>query len=562
MKITTNWVSYVDRAARTIKASVLKNLGVAVPELTDKSQSNLLIVLVDIFAGVSELLNYNIDVNIRELFLPMAQRFSSVLTLAYAANYNGKARTSAFASMLITALDQDDNPVAVPQDIVIPVGTTFTDREGQEWHTVYEVTFRKDYKTLMVEVKQFSTVLDKNLGVSDGSLNMRYALEDSYAEGSLDVKVGNDYWQRVDDLGFSTPDSEDFQVRMHLDGKIYLEFGDGTTGKVPMIGAPISISYQTTGGPLGNVPPDSIITLDGSLPKPHPIADYSYTNPNSGYGGKAIEGIEDLRKAIPLSLRTLYRAVSTQDYLDITLLAPGVRGANIAFDCGLGVMLFVVAEGGGNPTLAFLSEVKAFVERRSVAGLALQVLPSGETHVKGKMTIKGKYRVSNTTIKAAAEAALLDLYSPYRSQANQDVRQSDIIATVDNLPEVDYLVLDHFSAVPYLRPSNLLIDLPYTIEILPGSTTTFRWKLYFDSVSSKFMLYKEGILVQEVHVGIQYTIEGIISIYIPSIPSNLLNNDYWTFASYAYSKDIVLNDMSIPIIGPGDFEFEIIETNG
>jgi hypothetical protein len=243
-------------------------------------------------------------------------------------------------------------------------------------------------------------------------------------------------------------------------------------------------------------------------------------------------------------------------------LAPGVRGATLGYDCGLGVFLFVVPEGGGNPTQAFLNQVETFVKARGIAGFPTRILPSGETHIHGILQITGRYRVTESTIRKAVSEALIDLYSPYKSIINQAVRQSDIIAIVDSLPEVDYLVLQEFWAEPYLRPDNLTIDLPYTIKVLMNSSQVVRWKLVYDYVSSTFQLYKNNVSNQSLTPGVVYNIEDIMEIVIPSIPSNLVTNDYWTFTTYPYSKDIELDDMSIPIIGPDDFTFIIHETNG
>ena len=63
MKIRVNnpWTSSLTRSFIQIKKSVVNRLIATVPELKDLSQSNLLMILVDIYAGVGEMLNYYID---------------------------------------------------------------------------------------------------------------------------------------------------------------------------------------------------------------------------------------------------------------------------------------------------------------------------------------------------------------------------------------------------------------------------------------------------------------------------------------------------------------------
>ncbi len=558
------WVKYIDRSFTAIKASVLARLKVAVPEMTDLSDSNLLIVTVDIFSGVSELLNYYIDVTAREFFLPVARRFTSVLKIAELASYVGKARISPYAALTLTALDGSGNPIDSPLDFEIPAGNKFTDADGNIWATLEIITFRGGYSAALLNVRQFEIVTGAVLGNSDGSPDQIFVLPANYAHGTSEITIDGDVWNLVDSLGFSSNTAKDFTVAMQQDGLIYVIFGDNVNGAIPAGGQDIVSTYKTTGGLVGNVGEDTITIITDAIISPPEIISFNVTNSEPATGGKDIEQIEDVRKATPLSLRTLNRAVSRQDYVDIAILAPGVRGALISMTCGSGINLFIVAEGGGSPTAALLSDTHAYMVVRSMTSIPITMKPSGETHIKTKLVVTGRFRVSGSTILAKTIAALEDLYNPYESTINQNVRTSDIISTVDNLPEVDYLTMTYMYAQPYLRPSNLNTALDYAIEILSTSLIRTGWKVvYAAGAPDKFNLYKSNQFIQEMDLAVTYpNLGGIINMAIASTPAGAINGDFWEFVTYPYSKDIILDDASIPIIASTDLTIETIENHG
>ena len=51
MKLTQNWVGYLDRSYEQIKRSCLKRLGTIAPEISDHSESNPFIIILPMFSG-------------------------------------------------------------------------------------------------------------------------------------------------------------------------------------------------------------------------------------------------------------------------------------------------------------------------------------------------------------------------------------------------------------------------------------------------------------------------------------------------------------------------------
>ena len=92
MNSTNNWVGYADRSYQQIKNKLLNwRLPQTAPELTDRSENNPFIVLVDMFSGLTEMINYAIDTSNKERFLETAQEFRSVVNLVKPLDYRIKS---------------------------------------------------------------------------------------------------------------------------------------------------------------------------------------------------------------------------------------------------------------------------------------------------------------------------------------------------------------------------------------------------------------------------------------------------------------------------------------
>lgn len=550
------WVGYTNRSFNSIKTAIIEKLKINVPELTDFSPSNLMMVIVDIFAGVAEMINYYIDNVARELFIPTARRLSSVIKLASLVSYNGKAATPSITTVKVQRLNAQNEVILNTNNINFPAHCVLRDTNGNYWLTQEDQMFRSGFYYVLLDVKQQKTITPYILGTSDGTVNQVFELPSDFCHGTLEVTIEATSWEEVDQFAFYGPDEKVFRVAMGVNGKMYLTFGDDVNGSVPTDRATITVNYLTTKGLDGKVGEDTITTMTTILPGP--VYNLSFTNPDKSYGGKNIEGLEDLRRAIPLSIYSIDRAVTRKDYEYLAATIPGVRVARLKYSCGPKISIYIVGNDGGNPPQSLLNDVQTYMEEKAIFSIPLEVKPSGELHIKGTLNVTGAYRISASTIQAAIIEALQELYSPYDNNPRRAIHGSDIIATVDNLPEVDYLSLISFYAEPYLRPSNLNAILDYTIEVLIGSTQVRNWTLLYQS--GHFQLLMEGAYIQDVNSGVQYdNIQSIMNLLISGIPANVQEGDSWTFITYPYNTDFDIADYSIPVIGVEDFTINVEE---
>lgn len=557
-QITNPWAGYVDRTYTAIKQSVLKRLDTAIPEWTSRSPSDLFMIIVDMFAGIGEMINYYIDAASRELYLTTAKRLTSVLRIAALVGYIGKGKVAAFGSVRLQIV-WGSIGMELASDMLIPVGTQFRDSIGNIWETTINQYIRLGYDFTIIPVRQWFSKTASNFATSSGLANQSYALPSKVAHGTLSVTINGTLWEYKEFLGFSYSADKHFSVAMKEDSNLYVIFGDGTNGLIPTVGETIAISYKETEGALGLLASDSITTVVTTLPTPNGIDHFEVNNPQATFGGANLEGIEDIRRAIPLAMRTLYRAVTKEDYRDITILSPGVRSAYVTMDCGVGVTIYVIPWGSANPNQSFLDGIQAFLEDKSIVSVPVIMKPAGETIIFGKVIVKSRYGATTANVLADIKAALTGLYNPYLSGPNQAVRSSDIISVVDNLPSVDYLTIPLFYAQPYLKSDNIDLYLEYRIKVLTGSYMITNWELIYHATTQRFDLFKDGLMVLEgLLLETEYTTNNELSITLQTYPNIVAGSCNFKFTTYPPTRDIELMDGSVPIITEDSFEIEII----
>lgn len=559
-----SWITYVGRSFTLIKTSLLNALSTKLPELTDRSPGNLFVVIIDMMASALEVFHYYVDNISRELFITSARRYASLLKLARLINYNGKAKLPSSTSLVITVNDSNGDPVPSPDYINIPIGTRFTDENGNNWALIQPTSILKGLSSTVVGVSQYLSVSEFNLGVSNGEISQKFKLPLDYAQASIVLKVEGVLWTYVPVFGYSLPGDLHYSVQLQVDGNIYVVFGDGVNGFVPENNSNITIGYNSTLGPSGNVSTDQIKTFYSDITLPTGVESITCTNPIVGYGGRDIENLEMLRKSIPASLRTLGRAVTRADYEDMALLVPGVRASKLDHtQCKWPISIYIVPHFGGLPSTTLLENVKLFLESNGIMLVEVEPLPAGESFIVCDMTIHGEYGMTESTILAQAQEALFESYNPQKTEINQPILISDLIAGVHNQSAVKHVNLNHFYISPYLRTDKLDVILVYDIRLRPGANQKSLWQLWYKHDTTSFRLIKDGIFLQEfTELGVWHEDVGdlgLLDIRIVSIDgANTYPNVVWQFSSYPYGKDCYLDDFSIPVMDLISSSLEII----
>lgn len=582
MKLENPWVGYLDRGYRTIKTALVNRVKTLLPEMTDYSQSNIFMIILDYMAALTELLNYYVDVSARELYVYTAQHISSMIQLSRLIDYRIKARIPSTVRVTVQLLDQEGSPAEATQDIIFKGDNILLGSNGVPFRQMGDVVMRKGSNLVVLDLEQSvksATNPDEytNLGLIPEGKNPTLPLPSNYADGSGTIYIDGEQWDLVETLGFSSPYDQVFVVEYVSEGLFVAKFGDGIRGAIPRAGAEAKLSYNITQGINGNLDSGTITDFKGT-PNVEPsgaLTNYilNITNPNAATGGSDRETIEDMREHLGCSLRTLDRAVTFKDFIDIAKLCPGVDKVGADFSCETGISYYITPDKGGEANELLLRELEDYVDMRKVLGVPVQAFPAGETQIYLSLTVWGKYGKRAQDIQLLVETALVNEYSYNNSDINRPIYISDIIALVDNLDAVDHLTLDELYLLPYGRkaittenPNAAQITFPGYIDFKKENnkyvpTENAYWALIISLIKNNranmdIIITKNGAQVKVFeNVSVTPGADGYVTLeYDVFVFKLILNNpgiqegDSWEFQTYTNNIDIPVSDNSVPVL--------------
>jgi hypothetical protein len=143
---------------------------------------------------------------------------------------------------------------------------------------------------------------------------------------TLSVRVNDILWEEVQSLYQQPPDKKCYITRMSDDGQVTVQFGDGINGaRVPPGNENIKAEYRTGIGLEGQVKAGQLSML---LTRTNGLKDV--INPTAPTGAEDPEKLDQARKNAPMTVMTLDRIVSPQDYEDFALAFAGIAKAKVA----------------------------------------------------------------------------------------------------------------------------------------------------------------------------------------------------------------------------------------
>ena len=554
MELTQTWVGRLDRSYEQIKKSLLKRLTIEAPEITDHSETNPLIINLGMFAGVGEVLNLYLDAASRESFWGVARRYTSLARLSKLIDYNIKAKGYASVDELFTLTDEDGNLTTHTADILIPKNTVINPNNGvAQFRLMDDVVIPAGQSSVYGRMGQYKEVVDNILGNTSGAANQRIPISDAYAHNTMRVLIANEDWVQYNSFGLMGPNTKGFVIEIDDQSQAYLVFGDGVNGKIPVGAQTIYGSYLETEGSSGNVPPGSITNFVTQLIMPPGIT-LNATNPGYASGGADFESMEEIRNRAPRSLRSLDRAVTYQDYIDVALQVVGVGAAEVQYCCGKYVDLYIVPNSRGVATQVLLNKVREHIECRKMITTMVDVKPAGVTRIWVKARIIGKQGIPPGELESATLSALDTNFGQGTAKINRKVSLTDIIATLESQRQIDTAEVSEVRIEPYARPlqnTTNILNIEYLT--LPVSTQKFNYKLIYRTATNNFEVYKAGVFLQYVAIGEVFNDNGVISFKVNA--GVYQNNDTWEFSVFPSYPEI----FPATIINISDYSAAVVD---
>jgi len=337
---------YTSRDYFSIKEDLLARASAVLPEWTSRDASDFGMLLVDLWAYMGDVLHYYIDRAAQEAFLSTATQRSSILAIASLLDYTPTGRTPATASITLNATNSaatDASPILIPRYTRFIANPLISGADDVVFTSNRPIAFNQsgtaieNYTTYAKSANALVTLTEGEIFTqsftSDGLAGQRFTLNKTgVVTQSVSVTVSEgaggttvDY-SLVDRFIDATNTDNVFSLVLNSDDSSTVVFGNGVYGKIPTVNATVSVYYRRSRGSAGNVDANTITEFESLTNTLGPPYDGIVITPNTikASGGTNSESISSLQLNIPASFRSQDRAVSIQDYRDLTLRVPGV----------------------------------------------------------------------------------------------------------------------------------------------------------------------------------------------------------------------------------------------
>jgi len=265
----------------------------------------------------------------------------------------------------------------------------------------------------------------------------------SGAESTLEVRVNNILWDEASTLYQLSADARAYVTRRADDGRVTVEFGDGINGARPPSGQEnITAKFRVGTGLAGLLRAGQI-----SLLLTRPLGVKEVTNPLAPTGAADPEVLADARQNAPLTVLTLERVVSLQDFEDFARAFAGIGKAQAtALWNGEQQLVHITVAGPEGASVPEDSNLfnyfRAAIDRarhpdRPVRVSSFQPL---QFNVAAKILVDPSFIAAD--VLATVESAVSEKFSFANRAFGQAVTESELVAAMQVVEGVVALDLD------------------------------------------------------------------------------------------------------------------------
>jgi hypothetical protein len=292
------------------------------------------------------------------------------------------------------------------------------------------------------------------LGSGDGSQpNQRFKLRQAPAltytrstlpggaESSLQIRVSDLLWHEVPTLFERTARERIFTTELADEGKVTVRFGDGERGaRLPSGAQNVKATYRRGIGLEGLVRANQLSTL---LTRPPGLK--AAINPLAAEGADEPESFANARQNAPLTVLTLERVVSLEDYENFSRSYAGIAKALATWTWDgrtRGVFLTVAGPLGATISTTLAGDLITAIHNAGDPFVPVRAVSYRKAlfKVAGKIKIDPDYETEK--VQAAALSALREEFSFGNRKFGQPVVLSEVIALIQAVAGVIAVDLD------------------------------------------------------------------------------------------------------------------------
>jgi hypothetical protein len=264
----------------------------------------------------------------------------------------------------------------------------------------------------------------------------------SGGESTLELRVGDVLWEEVPSLYGRGPREQVYMVRMNDDGAAQVQFGDGRHGaRLPSGVENVTATYRVGTGSEGLLEAGQL-----SLLMTRHLGTKGVSNPLAPTGAEDPETRDQARQNAPLTILTLDRIVSLQDYEDFARAFSGIGKAQATWlwDGEERLVHLTVAAAGSGEVDEASELYKNLVE-------AIVAFSPPQQHVlvasyeplsftlSATISVKPRYKAE--TVEVAVRSVLSETFSFARRDFGQQVTAGEVMAAMQRVEGVEFVRL-------------------------------------------------------------------------------------------------------------------------
>jgi len=362
-------ISYINKTYDDIKEYIIR----LIPKITDKwtnfNESDIGIVIIELFAAIADMLNFYIDNQANESYLKTALERKNIYKLVQLIGY----KPHNYISSQGTAIISIDSPIS--NDILIPKWTQISSKSNLKFYTMEEAIIHAGDVSTSVKIKEGLLAIETVN--SPGIQDWEYKLNNPQIDiTTISVRFNNIEWEWKKTLINSTKDDTHYTTYLDAEGNVYLIFGDGINGKMPDLEDVGEIKYLLSNGEIGNVGSDFLTNIDNVIydSAGNKIDNINVQNNENITGGTGVETLNHIKKYAGKELRTLDRMVTVDDYKTIIDLHPSICKSAV-YDISNAdkipfrfAKIYAIPNGGGNLTTSQKADLLEYVSNYALIG--------------------------------------------------------------------------------------------------------------------------------------------------------------------------------------------------
>lgn len=453
-----NNLSYTDRDASAVRerlvAYIKENYS---EEITDFNESSLIMMLIELLAGTSDMLQYRIDRQALESYLPTAKQRSNIKAILTSLGYRFEMATP---STGYCKAQIPGNSYVSGNGVMVYKGTQLNcyDANGDKYPLTVTESVLVPYpgaEEVDIPVAQ-GIWSETDVKVSDIIYSTRMYLTStkntSVSRKHVEVTIGDESWTNIDDvLADNTETNKTFSVYEDKYDRPYILFHRNYAQLLASSqNLTVHISYLETQGEFGGGEGLAISSVNSFTQiYKSDISAVRFSDLTVISGGSARETESHAKEYAPKVFKTMDRAVTLEDFESLVGSLNGVAKVR-ALDwkskyvtTPYQVILLVAPTGGTMLSQTQINEIAKFLEPRMLSTVTLDIRSASyiDVSVEATIHVNGPEADFNR-IRTQAMEALEKEYTLENSEFGQAVNASNIITLLETSdPSIEYVDL-------------------------------------------------------------------------------------------------------------------------